>query len=105
MPLPRKNRLTDKKDFDMVFKEGNAVKGNFLFIKYKKNTLTNSRVAFIVPIKVAGNAANRNRIKRIFSEQIRKKITDFKSKYDIVITLKRKEKEDSLKHELMDLLN
>src|SRR3990167_7005053 len=97
MPLPRKNRLTDKKDFDSVFKEGNAVKGNFLFIKYKKNTLANSRAAFIVPIKVAGNAAKRNRLKRILSEQIRHKITDFKSKYDMVLTLKRKEKDDILK--------
>ena len=105
MALPRKYRLTDKKDLDKVFKEGNAVKGTFLFIKYKKNSLPYPRFAFIVPVKIAGNIASRNRFKRILSEKIRHKISKTTGKYDVTITLKRKEKEDNIKTEMLNLLS
>lgn len=71
MPLNKKNRLKKKRDFEDVFKKGKAVKGSFLFIKYKKNELGLSRFGFVVSAKVAKKAVERNRIRRILSEVVR----------------------------------
>ncbi len=105
MALSRENRLTQKKDFDIIFKEGSTIKGNSLFIKYKQNHLSNPRFAFIVPIKVTHNVVIRNRVKRQLSESIRQNINKIGSSYDIVVTVKKKDKEDVLKLELLNLLN
>ncbi|MDP3792890.1 MAG: ribonuclease P protein component [bacterium] len=105
MALSKENRLTKKTDFNRVFKEGNAVKGNFLFIRYIKNASINSRFAFVIPIKIAGSAVARNRTKRSFSELIRKNINRIKNNYDLVAIVKKKEKDDILKLELIDLLS
>lgn len=104
MALPRVNHLTKKKDFDVIFKEGNAVKGNFLFIKYKKNALPNSRFAFIVSVKVAKKAVTRNRIRRQLSELVRRNIDKIKDGYDVLVMIKKEEKDDILKSELLTLL-
>ena len=53
MALNKKNRLKKKRDFEDVFKKGKAVKGSFLFIKYKKNELGVPRFGFVVSAKVA----------------------------------------------------
>lgn len=104
--LPKKNRLTKKTDFDKVFKEGTAVKGNFLFIKYRKNNFfPASRIAFIIPLKAAGNAVTRNKIKRILSETLRHRVNNLKTSYDIVVAVKNKESSDVLKSELISLIN
>lgn len=102
MALPKVNRLTKKKDFDSVFRKGTAVNGNFLFIKYKKNSLVNFRLGFIIPVRVAKNIVSRNRLKRFLSELIRKNI---KNNYDVIITLKEKQEENRLRLEILNLLN
>ena len=67
MALNKKNRLKKKRDFEDVFKKGKAVKGSFLFIKYKKNKLDVPRFGFVVSAKVARKAVERNKIRRILS--------------------------------------
>jgi len=84
LALNKKNRLKKKRDFEDVFKKGKAVKGSFLFIKYKKNELGVSRFGFIVSAKVARKAVDRNRIRRILSEAVRG-IIDVLGSYDIVV--------------------
>lgn len=96
MALNKKNRLKNKRDFEDVFKKGRAVKGSFLFIKYKKNESGVSRFGFVVSAKIAKKAVERNKIRRILSEGVRNKISDFGG-YDIIafatgrITSARKE--------------
>lgn len=68
MALNKKNRLKKKRDFERVFKEGRAVKGNFLFAKYLKNDLGFSRFAFIVSSKVSRKAVVRNKVRRMLSD-------------------------------------
>ena len=68
MALNKKNRLKKKKDFEEVFKQGKAAKGNFLFAKYRKNDLDYPRIAFIVSAKVSRKAVVRNRIRRVLSD-------------------------------------
>ncbi len=100
MALNKKNRLKKKCDFEGVFKKGKAVKGSFLFIKYKKNELGVSRFGFVVSAKVAGKAVERNKIRRILSEAVRSKV-DGLGGYDIIVFATGKiisaRKEDVLK--------
>ena len=96
MSLNKKNRLKKKRDFEDVFKRGKAVKGSFLFIKYRKNELGLARLGFVVSIKVAKKAVERNKIRRILSEAVRDMIEGLGG-YDIIvfaiskITVARKE--------------
>ena len=69
--MNKKNRLKKKRDFEDVFKKGKAVKGSFLFIKYRKNKLGVPRFGFVVSAKVAKKAVERNKIRRILSEAVR----------------------------------
>ncbi len=106
MALNKKNRLKRKKDFEGVFKKGKAVKGSFLFIKYRKNDLDMPRLGFIVSAKIARKAVERNKIRRTLSEAVRKAIGDLGG-YDIIVFVTRKtsllEKKDVIT-ELLGLL-
>ena len=84
MALNKKNRLKKKRDFEEVFKKGKAVKGSFLFIKYRKNELDAARFGFVVSAKVAKKAVERNRIRRIFSEVAGLVIKNLDD-YDIIV--------------------
>lgn len=100
MALNKKNRLKKKRDFEDVFKKGKTVKGSFLFIKYKKNELGVSRFGFVVSIKVAKKAVDRNRIRRVLSEAVGNRINDFKSQDMIIFTTSKittVQKEDIVK--------
>ena len=83
--MNKKNRLKKKRDFEDVFKKGKSVKGSFLFIKYRKNKLGVSRFGFVVSAKVVGNAVERNKVKRIFSEAAGAAIDSFLGGYDIIV--------------------
>lgn len=104
MALSKHNRLKKSRELDSVFKEGNALKGNFLFIKYKERATPTPRLSFIISTKVVRSAAERNRIRRILSETVRRNLLNFKKGYDIALTVKRKTEEDLLVAELLDLL-
>lgn len=84
MALNKKNRLKKKRDFEDVFKKNRAVKGSFLFIKYSKNKLGVPRFGFVVSVKVARSAVERNKIRRILSEMVRG-IIDGLDSYDIIV--------------------
>ena len=88
MALNKKNRLKKKRDFEDVFKRGKAVKGIFLFIKYRSNKLDVSRFGFVVSTKISRKAVERNRIRRILSEAARSIVNGLKG-YDIVVFVNR----------------
>jgi ribonuclease P protein component len=105
MALAKRNCLAKTKDIDRVFKEGKAVKGHFLLIKHINNGSSTSRFGFMIPIKMAGGAAARNRIKRILSEAIRLNLSKIEKGHDVAIVLKKKGDEEKLISELLKLLN
>lgn len=106
MALPRENRLTKKRDFDIVFKEGKTVKGSFLFIKSKDNKLNIPRLGFIITKKVLSKASARNRLKRALSKTVRIFIKENKEAgIDRVIVVKKTGEEASLIKELANLLH
>ena len=83
--LPKKNRLTHRKDFDNTFKDGKGAFSDTLGIKFIKNNLENSRFGIVVSNKISKKAVTRNKIKRQIREAIHKNITEIKKGLDIMI--------------------
>lgn len=67
----KKERISKKKDFDNVFKNGKSVKGRFLILKFAKNNLSSNRTAFIISKKISSKAVVRNKIRRRIQESVR----------------------------------
>jgi len=77
--LPKKNRLTKKKDFDFIFKKGQTAKSGFLIFKFLKNRLNEDRFGIIVSKKVSNKSVQRNLVKRRLRKAISDSIKDFKN--------------------------
>ena len=87
--LPKRNRLTKKKDFERVFKEGKKynLPGGKIYLKIIKNKLKSSRFGFVVSKKISKKATVRNRIKRRLREAVRMKMPEIKKGIDGVIVV------------------
>ena len=95
--MPKPNRLTKKKDFDLVFKKGESVKNGFLIFKMLKSNLPESRFGFVVSRKVSGKATVRNKVKRRLRDAIFLRLKELKGVIDVVvITLPGIEKKEFL---------
>ncbi|HRY82532.1 MAG TPA: ribonuclease P protein component [Candidatus Moranbacteria bacterium] len=98
--LPRKNRLTNKKDFEEVHRLGSFFSFGVVFLKVKKNNTGKTRAGFLVGIKFSKKAVERNRIKRQLREIVRKNIGKIKESFDLVISLKKSSKKEILSKDL-----
>ena len=103
MALSKKNIISSKKEIDMVFKNGRTVKSSFLFIRFVKNFKEYSRFAFIFPAKHISLAVNRNRAKRLFSEEAKHASSLFKGGYDIIVGVAKKVSKDQIKNLAVEL--
>lgn len=107
--LPRKFRLSSKKDIDRVFKNGRTVRGSFLFIRFLSGREEkSSRFALIIPAKHVSLAVDRSKIKRIFSEEIKNPSLLLEHGYDVIIVIHTKIERGRFKkvtEELRKLLN
>lgn len=83
--LTKKYRLTNKNDFEKVFKLGRGRYGKILGIKFAENNLENSRFGFIVSKKVSPKAVVRNKIKRQVRGIIQSNLSNIKNGLDIII--------------------
>ena len=93
--LVKENRLKNKRDFDIVFKEGKGCKEDFLFLKTRNNNLEFSRFGIVVGKKVSNKAVVRNKIKRRLREILKRKIDRVRKGMDIIlITLPGIEKQE-----------
>lgn len=93
--LEQKNRITKKKDFDRIFKDGVGFKDGFLALKIIKGTTGASRFAFVVSQKVSKKATVRNKIRRRLREVARPLIGKIKNKVDgVFVALPGLEKKD-----------
>lgn len=107
MALPKKNRLSKKKDIDRVFKNGRTVKGSSLFIKLLDSPIGYFRFAFIIPSKYLPLAVDRNRARRILSEEVRRTLILSGKSHDVIVAVFKKvtrSELDSLAKELRELL-
>lgn len=106
LALPKKNRLSKRRDIDKVFKNGMTVRGGFLLAKFLGNHKDYPRFAFIIPSKRVQLAVNRNRAKRVQSELTRSYL-DLGGKDVVVIVYKKLDKNhiDGLAVDLKNILN
>jgi ribonuclease P protein component len=83
--LPKKHRLTDKRDFQRVFHHGHSFANRYLVLYYLKNRNSDVfRVGFSVSKKV-GKAVVRNRVKRLLREAFRLDKERITEPYDFVV--------------------
>lgn len=83
--LPKINRLTKKKDFELVFKKGEVFKNTFLLCKTMKNNLKESRFGFVVSKKISSKAVVRNRVKRRLRQAFINNMRKFNPPIDVVV--------------------
>jgi len=88
--LAKKNRVKSKTDINLVFKMGKRYQSDYLTIKYLPKKSQILRFGISLGVKVSGSAAERNRVKRIISEHIRKKTLVTGIRGDVIIFFNRK---------------
>jgi ribonuclease P protein component len=69
--LPRACRLTDKPQFDLVHRQGLRASDPLFTMIARPNGLGHARLGMAVGVRAAGNAVNRNRVKRLIRESFR----------------------------------
>jgi len=84
--LPKKNRLTKKRDFQRVYSSGRSFFSSSLRLKILPNQLDSIRVAVVVSTKVSKKATKRNRLKRQLLEIVRLNLKKLLPGVDVVIS-------------------
>lgn len=79
------NKISRKKDFERIFKNGKSFKNGFFALRKIENNLEASRFAFIVSNKVSKRAVVRNKIRRRIREIIKQNINNLGESTDIAI--------------------
>ena len=85
--LKSQNRLKSRFEFNVTRKYGEHIKNPFfhLFNLKANNYIGPAKIGIVVSTKVHKNATKRNRIKRLFIENLRKQIGKFENNHWIVI--------------------
>ena len=82
--FPRASRLTDKPQFDAVHSRGQRSSDALFLVITRANESGRARLGLAVGIKAAGNAAQRNRLKRLTRESFRHRQPELPS-VDVVV--------------------
>jgi ribonuclease P protein component len=82
--FPRASRLTDKPQFDAVHRLGQRASDALFQVITRANDVGRARLGLAVGVKAAGNAARRNRLKRLVRESFRHRQQDLPP-VDVVI--------------------
>lgn len=83
--LNKINRLTKDKDFNNVWKRGQANFNKIIGVKIAANQQSSSRFGILVSVKISKKAVERNKIKRRIREIIRLRLDKIKPGYDVII--------------------
>jgi len=86
--LPKKLRLTKKKEFEKIFRKSEQLTEKIFVLKVRKNEFDYSCFGFIVSLKISKKATARNRVRRQVQESIRANIDGIKKGFDIIISAK-----------------
>ena len=82
--LKNNNRLTKRKEFGYVYKNGKKLNSQNLYVVYTGTKLKSSRFGFVVSKKI-GKAHIRNKIKRRLSEIVRVNILSFATQNYVIV--------------------
>ena len=85
--LKKENRLSTDFEFNVTRKHGTKINGDLCSVFYlePKNYQGPVRIGIVVPKKISKIAVKRNRLKRVFSECVRKEIKHLPQNTWIVI--------------------
>lgn len=92
--FPRANRLTDRRSFQILAREGKRARGGFVEVKYLVTRRPLSRVAVVISTRVEKKAVRRNRMKRklrIFLDEI---VKNLQQSVDLACYVKRTIREE-----------
>jgi|AntRauTorcE11897_2_1112592.scaffolds.fasta_scaffold00016_95 ribonuclease P protein component len=93
--LPKKNRLTKRKEFNYIFKNGKNFSTKLFVLNYIPTKLPNFKVGFSVSKKV-GNAVVRNRTKRRMREAFKQIQTQIDKNYNYIFVARKNANEATL---------
>ena len=75
-------------DFQRVRQQRRSVSSRLLILAWSSNSLTRSRIGFVVSKRISKRAVDRNHIKRLLGEAVRPALADLPGGFDIVISAK-----------------
>lgn len=88
--LPKEAILKKRKDFELVMSMGKMYQSPlFGMLTYEGDEVMEKRFGFIISKKVSKKAVDRNRIKRLLAESVRRNISKFKEKMWVVFLAKK----------------
>lgn len=85
--IKKELRLNKDKDFALVFKTGQQLKGRFLSVRVLANGLDYSRFGLMVGLKISKKAVERNYIKRQIKDVFKNEMLNIKTGYDIIVVV------------------
>jgi ribonuclease P protein component len=94
MALPTKNRLKNKKDFDLIFKRGKSLNAPHLFLRSTPSSLGYPRFGFIVAAKFAPKAVLRSKVRRLLTGLIPSELLLNMPSCDTVVVVTKKVPDD-----------
>jgi ribonuclease P protein component len=102
--LAYKHRFHGHNSLNYVYKNGDAIRGQFMTLRYTKNVRRKSpRVAVVVSKKICKSAVGRNRIRRRLYELFRLSMQKFNDNHDVVCIVSSAEVRTMRASELNDL--
>ena len=87
--LPKKHRISQKKDFSKIFRRAKFFPGRFFLLRSVDNNLELSRFAIIIPKTFSKKAVTRNKIRRQIYSIIQKEMLKIKPGFDNLFTIKK----------------
>ena len=88
--LPKKNRLVNLKNYDLLKEKGRLVQSkSFGLLLLKRDDLEASRIGFIVSTRISKKAVERNRLKRSLRDAMRVFVSSLKPGYDLAFLAKK----------------
>ena len=86
MALKRAARLRNSGDFQRVRQQGRSLSSRLLILAWSPNEIGRTRIGFVVSKRIAKQAVERNRLKRLLGEAVRRYIPDILPGMDVVIS-------------------
>ncbi|MDP2735735.1 MAG: ribonuclease P protein component [bacterium] len=85
MALPRGKRLKNAGDFRSVFRSNAGAKAGTLLLKAKPASKESSRFGIVISKRVSKKAVERNRLRRLLGEALKKEQPSLPGPHDIVL--------------------